>query len=208
MNTATSLANPYWDRVSEIETDWTGTSPMQFDRRSGREYRASLVRRYSWAIPSPDALLFVAQHASGAGLVEIGAGTGYWAHLLSELGVPVLAFDEAPPRKGHRDNHWHQNTPALFPVTIGNTRTALDHPDRSLFLCWPPYASSMAAMALGDYAEAGGTRLIYIGEDEGGCTADPDFFSALYAGWTRVAEHALPQWSGMHDQIQVWDRSE
>jgi hypothetical protein len=89
------------------------------------------------------------------------------------------------------------------PVATGYTRAAKDFPDRALFLCWPPYGSPMAAAALDFYT---GNRVIYIGEGDGGCCADDNFFAALDKGWVEVAEHRPVQWSGLHDWITVYDR--
>lgn len=56
--------------------------------------RDRLVARYSWAIPNAAALRAL---AAAAPLIEIGAGNGYWAYLLRQLGVDILAFDANPP---------------------------------------------------------------------------------------------------------------
>ena len=42
----------------------------------------------------PQALLALAARAP---LLEIGAGTGYWAHRLRGMGVDILAYDLEPP---------------------------------------------------------------------------------------------------------------
>ena len=55
-----------------------------------------LRRAYAWGVPSANALRAIAK-ASPHGIVEVGAGTGYWAHLLQDLhGVSVRAFDSHP----------------------------------------------------------------------------------------------------------------
>ena len=43
--------------------------------------RPGLVQRFSWAVPSDDALDVIARYAP---IVEMGAGSGYWAHLMRE----------------------------------------------------------------------------------------------------------------------------
>jgi hypothetical protein len=54
--------------------------------------RRELAARFAWAIPAPAALAAVAEAGP---LVETGAGTGYWAALLRELGADVVATDPA-----------------------------------------------------------------------------------------------------------------
>lgn len=174
--------------------------------------REDLVVRYAWAVPDPASLAFVAEQARGR-IVEIGAGTGYWAWQLSQLGVDVVAYDRHPPDRG--GNHWHsprhletgnptkEPAPVFFPVRRGGAPRAARHPDRTLLLCWPPYSGTVASRALRAYS---GQRVIFIGEGEGGCTAEDAFFRALERGWIEVADHRPVQWRGVHDWITVYDR--
>ena len=45
---------------------------------------------YAYAIPDPRAIKLIANEGD---VCEVGAGTGYWAHLLRESGVDVTAYD-------------------------------------------------------------------------------------------------------------------
>ena len=68
-------------------------------------------RLYSWAMPNEEALRCVVHHSKTcAGIVEVGAGTGFWAALLASLGVDVLAFDKAPPHCNVEGETWPLNT--------------------------------------------------------------------------------------------------
>ena len=51
-----------------------------------------------FAIPTREALDVIVKHASPRGIVEMGAGTGYWAAMLKDHGADVLAFDRDPPQ--------------------------------------------------------------------------------------------------------------
>lgn len=221
--TAHCGGNPYWDKVivtpgEPITLKYRGTwEPAWYSHdEQGRytQHREPLVTQYAWAIPDPESLAFVAKYLAPKA-VEMGAGTGYWASLLAQLGVDILAFDAKPPQIA-TDNHWHSparedrhgfthETREVFcPVYPGDPQTLAAYPDRALFLCWPPYAEPMAAEALAAYP---GPRLVYIGEGQGGCTADDDFFTALASEWTEIASHRGVQWSGIHDYITVYERA-
>jgi hypothetical protein len=50
-----------------------------------------LCRKYSWAIPDERALNILGKFAP---LIEIGAGSGFWARLLRDRGFDILAFDK------------------------------------------------------------------------------------------------------------------
>lgn len=161
--------------------------------------RDQLRARTSFAIPTDEALLLLARQAP---LIELGAGTGYWAALLRARGVDILAYDRAPA-DGGENNHWHSGHPPFSEVRRGGVEVLAQHPGRSLFLCWPPYRSPMAYQALRAYA---GQTLIYIGEGEHGCTATPGFFRLLVRDWKQVASLSLPNWPGIHDRLSVWRR--
>jgi hypothetical protein len=97
------------------------------------DVRRAAASRYAWAIPNDRALDALAALSP---IVEIGAGTGYWAALLASRGADVVAYDIDLPGPG---NHWHQESYLYFPVQVGGVEMAAKHPDRTLFICWPPY---------------------------------------------------------------------
>ena len=165
---------------------------------SAYERRVWCVRRYAFAVPTAPALETLAHYAP---ILELGAGTGYWAFLLRQRGVDVLAYDLAPPDRLSNPNHFHAVT--WTRVEEGGLEVLADHPDRSLFLCWPPYRDPLATRALGAYA---GTTLVYVGEPAGGHTADATFFEELARGWRAVEQVPLPNWPGTHDALTVYLR--
>jgi hypothetical protein len=176
--------------------------------------RDRLTSRYAWAIPDIDALDELSAHAP---LIEIGAGTGYWAWLLRQRGVDILAYDIEPPTSPEHSNGYHG---ACLPgyrrvdvvgttwteVLPGGPEQAGLHPQRTLFLCWPPYARPMATECLRAYQDAGGKTLVYVGEDAGGCTGDEAFHELLHKDWRPVEEMRIPQWDGIHDALWVYQR--
>ncbi len=184
-------------------SSWDTLPPMRWSKGDRVDYRWDLIRRYAFAIPTDEA---VAAVAALSPLVEIGAGRGYWAHLLREAGADVLAFDTYPPR--YADSGWWRpgDGEPWTRILRGGPERAGRYPDRTLFLCWPPYASGMAARALRAYDRAGGRRLAYVGEDAGGCTGDRAFHAALERDWRAERDVDLPRWSGVHDHLTIYRR--
>lgn len=99
------IANPYWDAVLKFPWEHLGFSfgPEWYScgwqgMAQGKPciHRRDLCLQYAWAIPDPASLAFAA-HFLAPRAIEIGAGTGYWAWLLSHLGVEMTCFDIAPP---------------------------------------------------------------------------------------------------------------
>jgi hypothetical protein len=78
-------SNPMWDE---------GKKYLNLNYKDPLYLRAFQVRReycslYAWAIADPEAVAFVAEQT--AKIVEMGAGTGYWAGQLAQAGVDVVA---------------------------------------------------------------------------------------------------------------------
>ena len=65
---------------------------MRSWRKADREWPCWSL---AFAVPSERALDLLASYAP---LVEMGAGTGYWARLLQLRGVQVAAFDSVPTK--------------------------------------------------------------------------------------------------------------
>ncbi|KAL7563294.1 hypothetical protein ACA910_016654 [Epithemia clementina (nom. ined.)] len=122
-------------------------------------------------------------------LLELGAGTGYLAHLLQQKGVKVRALDIAPTTSWssnaitkHKQNsvpinEYHADTPAFTFVERGQidmlkkALQALGSPNEraacTLLLAYPPPDSEMGYRALKAFVEMGCTTFVYVGEFQG-----------------------------------------
>lgn len=161
------------------------------------EARGPLVLKYSWAIPNDEAIEVVRRYSP---IVEVGAGTGYWASLIAAAGADIRAFDSSPPR--FSKNHFYHDT-TWFHVERGHATVAARFPHRTLFLCWPPYDTGMAAATLRAYR---GKHVIYIGESWGGCTGNDEFHDMLERDFWKVEHVDIPQWFGIRDFLGVYRR--
>lgn len=195
----TKLYNEYlecWERANGDSRDWRDLNTVMRRSTSRRE----CVLKYAFAVPNQAALDTIAKHTP---IVELGAGTGYWSYLLRQMGVRVVAIDEAPI-DGMHDNYFGFEK-SWTEVVPGSPDNLVDYPEHTLMLCWPNYKSSFAHDAIKAY---GGKTCIYIGEGWGGCTGDDAFHELLSTAWTEVATVAIPQWEGMHDALYVYERIE
>lgn len=186
---------------------------------------AALLRAYGFSVPTAEAVMTIARH-SPKGVLELGAGVGYWAHQLRLLGVDVVAYDIEPPPS--RRNQWFAGQQPWHQVRRGDQRVACDHTQRSLMIIWPTKNETWAADAVADYHRAGGTTVLYVGERPGGCTGDPFFHARLGETgrciscaygvvdipctcaadrlWQCIDELALPAWQGDDPRLLVYER--
>ena len=203
----TALENPYWEEIKHLVTE-TGSIPREYD-----ELRWRYCNRYTMAVPDPETVALVARFLDPRA-VEIGAGTGYWAWLMRQLGIDMLAYDSAPPdqcatNRIHSPYDFETCTlkgelrETFAPVQLGGPEVLATHTDRVLFVCWPPYRSSMAVQCLKSYA---GSRLVYVGEGYGDSCATGSFFDRLQKDWREIETHWLVRWGDQHDRVTVYER--
>jgi len=185
--------NPYLQEFAEATSD-----PGSFFAYEARDI---LVHRYAWAILNDEAL----ETLSALGpLVEVGAGSGYWAAVLLARGTEVLPTDKFPPHLGHNP---YRHEREWTDVTAGDAAEVAGlYPERTLLLSWPPYEEDMAERALAAFESAGGTLFAYVGEGRNGCNATDEFFDRLESGWMLEKLVQLPQWFGIHDRLTIYRR--
>jgi hypothetical protein len=190
------LENPYLAEFDSLMPEWR--VPPQLRKLTFERYvlRQWMVAKYAWAIPTTEAIEVLAAHSP---LVEMGAGTGYWAWLVRQAGGDILAFDRYPPPDGR--NRWHAGEQQWTEVKPGGPRLLARHPGRTLFLCWPPEGEPMMAQCVDAYT---GDTLIYAGEPPAGATGSAD--GGPLAGWEPIRSVQLPQWESVGDLMIVFRR--
>lgn len=185
------LDNPYLQRCMQLNSErkeWFQIS----------DAREAMVKDYAWAIPNDAAIKLLVEYSP---IVELGAGSGYWAHLVSKNGGDIVAYDKHPVGSKKADYTFNQK---WFDVQVGHVVSIKKHSSRTLFLCWPPYADDFALRCLRAYQ---GEFLISVDECLGGCVADEGYFEELEANWTLVKEIKIPTWRGIEDSMTLYQRN-
>ncbi|WP_307962095.1 hypothetical protein [Salinispora arenicola] len=209
-------ANPYWDIVAPSVRTEGGRRVVNNGRPQGSARLAYAVTvlqaSYAYAIPSPETIDWMAQFCAGRSVIELGAGRGYWAAQLSRAGLAVDSYDVEPPDR--TDNASFRRVGGQVSVWrhIGDADEARvriqDSAESVLFLCWPPgWDDPMAMDVLTAFEEAGGSRLVYIGEPKGGKTASDQFFDVLASRWgLESVDNQFVSWWNLEDTAQGWVR--
>lgn len=211
------IAGPLAVRYAEVvararveATKWqdlTGSDPSMHDffvstHVMGR--RLDLAHSFSWSIPTREAITRVAGLSP---IVDVAAGSGYWAWLLRCAGADVVAVDAHPAGCPCDDPDEHYpDTRAWLPVQRGDAVDAARvHADRTMLLSWPPMGDPFSERAVRAYHRAGGRRVVYVGE-WGGCCGTAGLFGALDDLFEATEFVALPTWPGINDGLVVLDR--
>ncbi|KAK3251447.1 hypothetical protein CYMTET_39213 [Cymbomonas tetramitiformis] len=188
----------------------------------GNKVRMPLCCHFSFGVPNQDVLRVVAEFSRGQ-IVEIGAGSGYWAKLLkARHAVDCVLYDldatdatESCTASGTKLHHIRH-----APILRGGADCTRMHKERTLFLCWPPSDNPMAYDALMNYM---GDQVVYIGEWEEGAgepgeypplehgtpaTADAAFREKLMVDFNRVGRVLITNFPTFHDDCTLWVRKE
>jgi len=186
-----NFKNPYFEEVAGGVT--VGANHASWSQKSVEilERRDELVEEYSWGIPTHEAIETIVEYGP---IVEVGAGTGYWAWCIGQLGGVVVATDADPPESTYRHV-------AAYDARRRVHAMVAEELDAALLLVWPPYDDPMAADALEAYP---GETVIYVGEGRAGCTADDRFHRLLYQDWQLIETVDIPTYLGLHDRLEVW----
>jgi hypothetical protein len=159
--------------------------------------RRYFTKHYAWAIPNKTAIIKIKKFAKKEKILEVGAGLGLWAYLLQEANANIVATD---------DFSWKDKKLKDFTkVEKLNVQDSLEkYKDCNiLLLVWPPYDKPMANNALKKFK---GNKLVYIGEEEGGATANDNFYIRLKKKWKQVDKYDIPGWISIHDTMTFYER--
>ena len=208
--------NAYWEIVSPLVNNRSGKPVIDGGAPNGspRLSFAQMILQevFAYAVPSPKTIQWIRANTGNKTILELGAGRGYWAKEIRNVGLNIEAYDIEPPnfsgntsfpQSGKQVDVWHE-----VKATDNDADMFKNSPDSVLFLCWPPgWENRMAVQSLKSFESKGGTKLIYIGEPKGGKTANNEFFSALSARWKLVSvDRNFVTWWNLEDQAQIWVR--
>jgi len=168
--------------------------------------RTSCIRKYGFAIPTYEAITAIdgcTVHPYADNIVEIGAGSGYWAYLLRQFSRRIRAFDPAPGGS------------VRSPYSFWKSWTEVEKDDHTvlsripeaksavLLMVWPDYDVDWPAQALEAFP---GNVFAYVGEGYYGCTGNERFHKILADQWKSVSQKWLPKWPGIHDGLEIYKR--
>lgn len=145
--------------------------------------RKQLVEQYAWAVPNDEVIDYIQQFHD---IVEIGAGEGYWASLVSEAdNTHVSAYDPSTEKR------WFD----VQQERLSDISEEIQ--DSVVLMVWPPVNNKMAWHVVRKQPN----HILYVGEPRGGCTAEDTFFDRLYKEYGLVERIDIPSYEGVHDNF-------
>jgi hypothetical protein len=158
--------------------------------------RKAFTQAWGFSIPCAEA---VAALRGLAPLVEVGAGTGYWAALLRAAGHDVVATDLHP--KG-RNTYGFEGGAHTDVEGLAGAAAVRKYADRDIFCSWPSEGESWALGAA--WALRPGRRLAIILNP--GNTATPGLRRYLSTRFRKLATVSIPQFPGAADDLTIYEK--
>lgn len=199
---ATPFSPTVWDREhNPFLLDWwkghtnTDIWDANFSNSFIAEFHARdvCIKKYGFAVPTEKILRKVIS-ASPNGILEIGAGSGYWAHLLDKLGADIRACDDD-------SGTYPFDVGSFFDVERISYEKLLKKEsclhERTLLMVWPSYENIEA------FNRYHGSTVIYVGEIGDGCTG---YDEKIEESWMMEKHVQIPVWKGIHDSMGIFKR--
>ncbi len=145
-----------------------------------------IALKWCCAVPTPEVLSELALFSP---VIEVGAGSGYWANQLSELGVNIIALDNGTDYRAE-----------YFDVKQVDTFDFSTCAERTLLLIWPSDNLNWAHDLLN---KAKWKKIIYIGEWRDGRMATSSFFDKIQNEFMIQKIIPMPRYPGWKDSCYI-----
>ena len=150
--------------------------------------RREFCENFSFAVPCVEAVRVIAKYTP---IVEVGCGSGYWAKILLNNGVDVVATN-------------YDCGVYLFKnrfTTILNltAKQVVETMAKTVLTCWP---------SMDNWCEdiIGARTIIYIGEGYSGCCGTDEFHNMIDEFYEPIEYCEIPNWFTVHDKLVVYER--
>lgn len=170
--------------------------------------RHAYVKRFGFVLVNNRMLDDMVNYLEGKKVLEIGSGNGFLAKCLQDRGIDVIPTDnlswenkdESLYATGWKDKHYTEIEELDYLAAMRKYIKDVD----AVLLSWPVYRDWLAYHVLRLCLHYN-VPLIYIGEQEMGCTADDKFFQYIDncdISFERLSNFYLPFY-GMYDDVYL-----
>ena len=177
----------------EDDTEFYEIPPDIWDVRLTRN-RHFMQTKYAYTLPTQDALNTIMKYkGEEGGFLEVGAGRGYWAMLLRDMGGDIIATD--------LDKDWFEDADRYTNIVeLGAVQATVEYPNRTLIIMYPPNNSTWPIDAISMYQ---GKYIILVVGD--GCATD-ELWVILDEKWDEVETISLTHWPLFPSCMTVYER--
>lgn len=197
----TSLYNPAVDGYRDAGLTWgeTGWEPID---------ETAPLQTYPEYVPTDHAIQTLVDLGP---LVEVGAGDGYWAHVVNENGGDCIPTDICPldhdaetfPSTVQSASDDWEPTVWADVQAVDGVEAVRAYPDRAVMMCHPSGADRWSERVLDAVSDQ---PFVFIGEWFPGTDATPWFFKRLAENWGLVDDFPVYGWESSAEHGYVFER--
>jgi hypothetical protein len=189
----------WWNDEPAYYAWWCWLEGLDEEEQASSIVSYDLLARYSEAVPTRSAVDSLRDLGP---LIEVGAGAGYWARLLMDIGADVIATDEVQPEA----NGWYEGMTAWTEIQqVDATDAVKRYSERTIFACWPPRGNGYMTRVLRQTSQR---TLALITEGRPHIGSDP-LYDELEGSWLLTEVVDLPHLPiplrGL-DSLMIWRR--
>lgn len=189
-----------------ILSSWTDSGiSFRFRDIYIREFGFSLISK-SWIVALKDNII------KDSKCLEIMAGRGLLAKSLKDIGVDIIATDNLEWQSGKYYPIWESHFTKIEKLDCLEAIEKYGNDVEFIVVSWAPYDESICYDALIMMRKVSpNCKMIFIGEGQGGCTADDEFFEATKYASDKDEQNKLDEinshyqkFVGIHDCVQIY----
>lgn len=166
--------------------------------------RIDYILDYAFMVPTDEALTWITELAKqhGRRILELGCGSGYWAHLLE---MPPYRNVVIPVRKGNDEEFRKQHHTLIMEVDA--EQAVKDFPGLLVLAIWPSY-NEWLARAL-RHLESGNIVIVGVSDEEDLTSTYPTVGSPAAFRWLankadRIGHIDMKWWFGLEERLIAW----
>lgn len=188
---AIEAAGPLARAVAERDR-WDDPDDSSERSQAQSARRRTFIAAYAYAVPTRETIEAITHFFAGYRVLEVCAGSGLWARLLTAEGADIVATDGAEPIAAPH-----------FPIVVLEATDAVNaNPEcKAMLICWPSHKQDAAYRALRSF---GGDHFVFVGDPR--FTADDGFHALLATEWDLRHQLPLPSWPGLADAVHLYVR--
>lgn len=166
--------------------------------------RRMWVYDYSWPLPCKEAVDAIVKHSEGKPVYDVLAGTGYWAKILQDAGVNVIASDLHTAKKYNPYTHKARFTKIKRANAYKVVGQTVRRNEGHVILSWPPDQAPVGYQVL--ELTPVGTKVFYFGFKRHGYTGDDAMFDYLSKNFKLLEHVELPSFRSVDDHLWIYQK--
>lgn len=168
-------------------------------------FRDAFIKLQGFSLVSKNWIKELLPYLNGKKVLEVMAGYGTISYALQSEGINVIAIDDYSWKDDYRC--FNKNLLWADVENLDVIKAINKYVPDVIIMSWPPYNEDVAYRTIMEMRKVNpNCEMIYIGEREGGCTADDDFFEVVEFidnVFIDKANKFYTSWNFIHDKVML-----